>query len=89
MEEGNASSLDVGTMNNDLQAQAFYPAGMTALVASASGAEIPVAVTAMSLTMAALVWPGAIVLFTRVAVGAGTVVSLAAGVLSAGFVAFP
>lgn len=70
----------------------FYPSlwhALTAAVMMMSGAGLPVAVNAVSVVMAAVVWPASVILFTRRIIGDDPVASLSAGVLSAALAGFP
>lgn len=90
VETGNGSSLTLGNLTE--ASQGFYPAGlhdMMALVAVASGAPVAVAVNVVSIIVAAVIWPlGCMYLVTRI-VGKRPLPVIAAGLLSAGFSAFP
>lgn len=70
----------------------FYPSlwhALTATVALASGASVPVAINVVSVVLGAVVWPiGCVALVHRI-VGHRPVALLAAGVLSAASGAFP
>lgn len=64
-ESGSASSL---SLTGVLGAASFYPGGWHALVSvitSLNGGDIPVAVNAASMVIAAVVWPAGIAWFTR------------------------
>jgi hypothetical protein len=87
-----ASSLTLGTVAAPGNSSAFYPAawhGLVVLVAQVSGASVVVAVSAVSVAVAAVVWPLGCVLFAREVAGARPGVLFAAGVLSAAFGASP
>lgn len=87
-ETGSASSFDLSAV---LGSRAFYPGGWhaaTSLVAMVSGASIPVAVNAVSLVMAAGVWPLAIAWLTR-ETSRSTAATAAAAALSPALLAFP
>jgi hypothetical protein len=89
---GDASSLTLGTVAAPGRSVAFYPAAwhaLTALVAGASGVPVVVAANAVSLGIAALVWPLGCLLLTRQVTGSRPGVLFAAGVLSAAFGASP
>lgn len=89
-ETANGSSLTLGNLTET--SQGFYPAGlhdMMALVMVASDAPVPVAVNVVSILISAVVWPlGCMYLVTRI-VGKRPLPVIAAGLLSAGFSAFP
>jgi len=92
LDTGNASSLYVGRMTNPGGALGFYPAawhGAVALIVQLTGIAIPIAVNAMSVAVAAVVWPLGIVLLTRTLFGRGPVLTVAAGILSTAFPLFP
>ena len=92
LDTGNASSLNVGRMTNPGGALGFYPAawhGAVALIVQLSGVSIPVAVNAMSIVVAAVVWPLGIMLLTRTLLGNGRVLTVSAGILATAFPLFP
>ncbi|WP_189086274.1 DUF6541 family protein [Agromyces mediolanus] len=93
VETGDASPLRLGSLTYAFDgAGSFYPAAwhaITALVVQLTGATIPVAVNAVNLVIVAAVWPLGVLLLTRVVLGANRFGLLAAGVLAAGFAAFP
>ena len=89
---GDGSSLTLGTVSAPGRSVAFYPGAwhdVVALVAETSGASVVVAANAVSIGIAALVWPLGCVLLARQVVGSRPGVLFAAGVLSAGFGASP
>lgn len=90
LDTGDASPFAVGRMTGD--AVWFYPAawhGIVALVSQVSGASIPLASNAVLLIVAAVVWPAAIVLLTRVLSGGGRWIEATAGLIAAALPAFP
>lgn len=93
LDTGTASPLTTGSLTYIFDGrQSFYPDMWHALVAlsvDVTGASIPVAVNVMNIAIAGLIWPLACMLLVRVVVGARPIALLAAGVLSAGFAAFP
>ncbi len=92
LNEGNASSLHLGSMTSPRGTLPFYPAGwhaLTSLVVQLSGATIPVAVNAVTLVVSAVVWPVSAVLLTRTLFGGHPAVTVAAALLSASVPAFP
>ena len=92
LQSGDGSSLMLGTVAAPDKARAFYPGAwhdLTAMVAQMSGASIPLAATAVSLAIAAVVWPLGCAALARQALGDRTGVLFTAGVLSAGFAASP
>ncbi|MFB9645810.1 DUF6541 family protein [Microbacterium terregens] len=92
LDTGNASSLMIGRMTNPAGGLGFYPAGwhgLTSLVVQVSGVSIPVAVNAVTVVTAAVIWPLGAILLARALLGSGAAVSIAAGVLAAAFPSFP
>ncbi|TFD50804.1 hypothetical protein E3T55_08375 [Cryobacterium frigoriphilum] len=93
MDTGQASPLLIGTLSADAGGKiAFYPDiwhTLVALAADLSGATIPVAITVVNMSIAGLVWPLACMFLVRRILGPRPVALLLAGVLSAGFAAFP
>lgn len=70
----------------------FYPAlwhATTATVVQVSGAAIPGAINAVSVVLAAVVWPIACVYLVRQIVGSNTAALLVAGAMSVGLGSFP
>lgn len=87
-----ASSLTLGTVAAPGSSSVFYPAawhGLVVLVAQVSGTSVVVAVSAVSVAVAAVVWPLGCVLFAREVAGTRPGVLFATGVLSAAFGASP
>ena len=86
----NGSSLTLGNLT--ASSSYFYPAGMhdmMALLQMTTGSPVPVVINVGTILIGALVWPlGSMFLISRL-VGYRPVPLLAAGVLSAGFSAFP
>ncbi|WP_120337982.1 DUF6541 family protein [Cryobacterium soli] len=93
LDTGSASPLTTGSLTYEFDGRtSFYPDmwhALVALLVDVTGASIPVAVNVMNIAIAGLVWPLACILLVRVVLGARPVALLAAGVLSAGFAAFP
>lgn len=92
LDTGSASSLTMSGMASGDQPPYFYPAawhGLAAALVQLSGAPLPVAVNALNMAVACLVWPLGSMLLTRVVAGNNAVAVGAAGVLSAAFSAFP
>ncbi|WP_427130208.1 DUF6541 family protein [Pseudarthrobacter sp. S9] len=88
LETGQASSLTIGGMTGG----GFYPAGWNAvavLVASTTGAEVPVAVNITSIVIAAVFWPLGCLLLTRWIVGPRASATVAAAIACASLGAFP
>lgn len=85
---GQASSLTLGAMTGG----GFYPAGWHAfisLVTQTSAAPIPVAVNAGNIAIASIAWPLGCVYLCQQALGQRRDAAVIAGILSAGFGAFP
>lgn len=93
LDTGSASPLTTGSLTYEYDGRiSFYPDMWHSLVALAvdlTGASIPVAVNVMNIAIAGLVWPLACMLLVRTIVGPRPIALLSAGVLSAGFAAFP
>ena len=92
VQTGDASSLTLGTVAAPERAAGFYPAAwhdVTVLVAQLGGAGVVTSASAVSVAIAAVVWPLGCVLLLRQVVGARAGVLLAGGVLSAAFGATP
>ena len=93
LDTGSASPLTTGSLTYQYDGRvSFYPDmwhSLVALLADITGASIPVAVNVMNIAIAGVVWPLACVFLVRTVVGRRPVALLAAGVLSAGFAAFP
>lgn len=92
LDTGDASSLTLGTLTNPGSATALYPAAwhdLVALVATTSGAGVPVATNLTAWAVAALVWPLSVLLLTRQTVGRSTGAAFAAPAVATGFTAFP
>ncbi|MGN6220565.1 MAG: DUF6541 family protein [Microbacterium sp.] len=91
-ETGRASPWDITTLLRPAGQEFFYPSGwhqVVALVAEIAGAPVTIASNACLITIACIVWPTAVVLFTRTLFGGRTAVLVAAGVVSAGFATYP
>lgn len=89
-DHANGSSLTLGNLTDS--SHSFYPAAMhdsMALVLQLAGGPVPAVVNVATIVIGALVWPlSCLFLISRV-VGYRPVPLMAAGVLSAGFSAFP
>lgn len=88
LDTGSASSITVSSMTGG----GFYPAAwhdLVALVASTTGAAIPVSVNVVNLVVGSIVWPLGCIFLAHKILGNRVAVSVAAGVLSAAFGAFP
>ncbi|MGM7697412.1 DUF6541 family protein [Microbacterium sp. A84] len=87
-ETGSASSLEI---NSFIGGTGFYPAGWHALasiIVLGTGASIPLAVNALAIVIAALVWPMGLTWFARAATGSTTIAAYTA-VLSGALQLFP
>lgn len=92
MDNGNASTLNLGALTGASGRGAIYPAAwhaFAALLADATGMGVAESVNIVNVTIAAVVWPVSMVFLARVVAGARSVALLATGILSAGFIAFP
>ncbi|MFK4729877.1 DUF6541 family protein [Agromyces mediolanus] len=91
LETGSASSFDLQGLVLPAGQHAFYPAGWhaAASLVAAAGIEIPVAVNAVSVVIATLVWPAGMLLLVRSLMPARRGAALVTGVLAAAFPAFP
>lgn len=88
LDTGQASSMTIGAMTGG----GFYPAGwnaVAALVASTTGADVPVAVNITSIVLASVFWPLSCLLMVRWIAGRGTAATIAAGIACASLGAFP
>lgn len=88
---GHGSSLTLGSLAF-VQSSQFYPAvwhDAAALGALVTGAPVPVAINALNLVIAAVVWPVSVLWLTRLAVGVTPLTLASAAVLSAGMPLFP
>ena len=91
LETGNASPFSM-TMTVPEQDSSFYPTlwhATVALVVQFTGASIPLATNALSMSISAFIWPAAILFFARPFYRATIPNILAAGILAAAFSAFP
>jgi hypothetical protein len=92
LDEGNASSLRLGYMTSPDGSLPFYPAAWHALVSltvQLSGATIPVAVNAVVMVVAAVVWPVAVVLLVRALFGRHPALTVGAALLAVSLPTFP
>lgn len=88
LDTGSASSITVSAMTGG----GFYPAAwhdLVALLAATTGAAIPVSVNVVNLVVGSIVWPLGCIFLAHKILGNRVAVSVAAGVLSAAFGAFP
>lgn len=87
-ETGSGSSYTVSSMTGG----GFYPSAwhdLVALLADITGASIPVAVNVANLVVGSLVWPLGCIFLAHKILGNRVIVSAVAGILAAGFGAFP
>ncbi|WP_146068436.1 MULTISPECIES: DUF6541 family protein [unclassified Arthrobacter] len=92
LETADASSLTLNSMTSGDQPATFYPAawhGLTALVIQLSGAPLTVGVSAVSIAIAAAVWPLSLLFAVRQLTRLVPAAVLGAGVLAGSFAAFP
>lgn len=92
LRESDASSLQLGRMTSPDGSLPFYPAAwhaVVSLVVQLSGASIPVAVNAVVLVVAAVVWPLSAVLLARTMFGTRPAYTVMAAVAAIGVPAFP
>ncbi|GAA1353827.1 DUF6541 family protein [Falsarthrobacter nasiphocae] len=88
---GLGSSLTLGVLGYD-PSLSFYPAAwhdLAALAPLSLGTDIPTAMNALNLVIAALVWPVSAVWFARTALRPRPLVGLSAGVAAAAMPLFP
>ncbi len=92
LDTGQASSLTMSSMTSGDAPPYFYPAAwhdLASLLIQITGAPVTVGVNVLNISVAAVVWPLGNMLLTRVVAGANPYAVGAAGILSAGFAAFP
>jgi hypothetical protein len=92
LESESASSLTLASFQGFKGLEALYPAAWHTFIATIvqiSGADLQVAENALNLVVGALVWPVSCIFFVRTVIGRHPVAILAAGILSAGQIAFP
>ena len=93
LDTGNASTLNLGSMAGGTGGlSSVYPAvwhSLGALVCQLTGASVPVSVNAVNIVASAVIWPISVVFLARVIIGPRPIGLMAAGVVSAGFLAFP
>ncbi|EFQ81787.1 hypothetical protein HMPREF0063_12989 [Aeromicrobium marinum DSM 15272] len=92
LQTGSASPFTVGGMTSPEGNLGFYPSAwhaVVSLVADLTGAGVPVAVTAVTLVVACVVWPLSVVVLARTWFGTSAALTVAAGVLAAATAAFP
>ncbi|MGM7672169.1 DUF6541 family protein [Microbacterium sp. A93] len=89
---GIASPLEIGQMTSPGGGVPFYPAAWhatAAIIAQLSGASIPIVINALSLTIAAIMWPLGALLLARMLLGSAPSVMVGAGIVAASVPAFP
>lgn len=87
-----ASPLELGQMTSPNGGLPFYPSAWHAtatIVVQLSGASIPVAVNALTLVIAAVIWPIGAMLLVRVLVGASRIAMVSAAIVSVSIPTFP
>ncbi|RAN79315.1 hypothetical protein B5P43_15505 [Bacillus sp. SRB_336] len=92
LETGNASTLNLGNMLSGGHGISLYPSvwhSLAALVAQLASVNVFVAENALTVAVAALLWPFACICLVRGILGPRILPVLVAGVLSAGFWIFP
>jgi hypothetical protein len=92
LETGNASSLHLGSMTSPDGSLPFYPAGwhaVVSLIVQLTGVTIPVAVNAVVLVVACVVWPLSAMLLTRTLFGGSLPVALGTVIVATSVPAFP
>lgn len=92
LREGDASSLQLGRMTSPDGSLPFYPAAwhaVVSLIVQMSGASIPVAVNAVVVVVAAIIWPLSAVLLVRTMFGTRPAYTVMAAVAAIGVPAFP
>ncbi len=92
LDTADASSMSVGLLTTPAGLQSFYPAewhAVVALVVQLTGVSIPLAVNAVTIMVAALVWPIGAMLLARTLFGGGTTIMVATAVLSTALPQFP
>lgn len=88
LDTGSGSSFTVSSMTGG----GFYPAAwhdLVALVVSTTGSDIPVSVNVVNIVVGSVVWPLGCIFLAHQILGKRVAVSVAAGILSAAFGAFP
>jgi hypothetical protein len=92
LDTANGSSLTLTSMTNGGNPPYFYPAAwhdLASLVVQITGAPISVTANVLNICIAAIVWPLSCMFLTRVVTKGNGYVVGAAGLLAAGFSAFP
>ena len=92
LDTGDGSTLTLGEMAGGHGLGAAYPAvwhDLAALLVQLTGAPVAVAENAVNLSISAVIWPISIIFLTRVVAGPKIYALVAAGIASAGLIAFP
>ncbi|GAA1872566.1 hypothetical protein GCM10009836_61870 [Pseudonocardia ailaonensis] len=92
IENGNASSLLLGTVTSPGAGSAFYPAAwhdFASLIALSTGASVPLASNMAAFTVASVVWPLGCLVLVRQLTGPSAVASLVTPIVGIAFGAFP
>lgn len=92
LETGNASSLSLGNMSTGGSDIAIYPSvwhSISALVAQLGSVNVFVAENAVTVAVAAIVWPFACIALVRGVLGPKIIATVVAGILSTSFWIFP
>lgn len=92
VQTGNASTFTLGQMISPGNAIAIYPSAwhsLCALIVELANVNVMVAENVLTLIVCAVVWPLSCIALVRMTVGAKPLPILVAGVLAAGFGAFP
>lgn len=92
IDTGNASPFWIGTMTSPDGTLPFYPSAwhaVVSLVVATSGSSVVEGTNAAILVVAAVVWPASCVFLVRSLFGRSRIMTVAAGVLTSAFTAFP
>lgn len=92
LDSGDGSSLTLWSITNKANNSSFYPAAwhdVVALVAQLSGIGVPQATNVVALVVSAVIWPLGAIWLAQAIGGPNLASSLAGGLLSACFPAFP
>lgn len=92
LDSGSASSMTLTAMTAGTNGPSFYPAAWhsaVALVSQMSGVSVPVAINALNLVVASVVWPLGILAITGTMRRLGRTATVMAGAIAASFSAFP
>ncbi len=92
LDTGNASTLSLGKMVNPTGTSDVYPSvwhSFGALIVQLTNSNILVAENALTIVVCAVLWPFACIALVRGIVGPRVIPTVVAGILAAGFWAFP